>query len=187
MKNLLYTLIKKASSLSGIGIVADTNADDKLPFKEIYNIDVTTNKNEKITLNKYKGKSLLIVNTASQCGFTPQLAELENLHQQFKNLEILAFPSNDFGNQEPGSNTTIEQFCQINYGSTFPIFIKDKVSGEHKQPLYSWLSDPLQNGWNVKEPKWNFYKYLIGESGILIGVFSSAISPLDKKITGLLK
>lgn len=187
MKNLWYRIIKKASGLSGVGIVAHINKAGKIHVASIYNIDVVTNKNEKISLNKHKGKNLIIVNTASQCGFTPQLAELEKLNQQFMNLEILAFPSNDFGNQEPGSNDVIEKFCKINYGSTFPIFIKDKVSGENKQPLYNWLSDPLQNGWNAKEPKWNFYKYVIDKTGKLVGVFSSAVSPLDKKITDLLK
>lgn len=187
MKNLFYHLIKTVSGISGIGIVADINTDNKMPISSIHDIEVITNKNEKISLDTYKGKYLLIVNTASQCGFTPQLKELETLNQQFKNLEILAFPSNDFGNQEPGSNDTIEKFCQINYGSTFPIFTKDKVSDTNKQLLYQWLSNPSQNGWNAKEPKWNFYKYLIDESGKLIGVFSSAVSPLDKKITDRLR
>ncbi len=175
------------SSLFKIGIIAKTNETNKPPQASIYNINLTTNKNEKFSMAKFSGKKLLIVNTASQCGFTPQLAELEQLYKQDNTLEILAFPSNDFANQEPGSNEYIEEFCRINYGSSFPIFAKDKVTGDDKQQLYEWLSDPKLNGWNSTEPKWNFYKYIIDEKGYLVGVFSSAISPNDKKITIILK
>ena len=120
------------------------------------------------------------MNLASQCGYTPQYEELEQLYQSNKNdLIILGFPSNDFGGQEPGTDTEIAQFCKINFGVTFPIFPKNFVSGPKKQPVYQWLTDPKKNGWNDKEPTWNFFKYMIDENGNLDTIFSSSVSPLS--------
>ncbi len=122
---------------------------------------------------------MLIVNLASLCGFTPQYEELQKLYEQAENLVILGFPANNFGTQEPGSDEEISNFCKVNYGVTFPLFKKDDVKGNEKQPVYQWLSDKNKNGWNDIEPKWNFYKYLIDEKGNLDKVFSSSVSPMD--------
>ncbi len=132
---------------------------------------------------KDKGKKLLIVNLASRCGFTPQYEELETLYKNYGDkVTVLGFPSNDFGNQEPGSDDEITTFCKVNFGVTFQLFPKGKVKGEDAQPLYKWLSNASENGWNNVPPKWNFYKYLIDETGKLQGVFSSSISPLSQII-----
>ena len=123
-------------------------------------------------------REVLIVNLASQCGFTPQYKELENLYQQ-NYIVILGFPSNNFGGQEPGSDEEIAKFCKINYGVTFPVFKKNDVKGNTKQSVYKWLTNKNKNGWNDMEPKWNFYKFLIDENGRLAKIFSSSNAPSD--------
>ena len=131
---------------------------------------------------KYKGKKVLIVNVASQCGYTPQYEDLQMLHQQFGDkVEILGFPANNFGSQEPGTNEDIEQFCQKNYGVTFQMFEKISVVGKDQNELYKWLEE--QSG---KVPNWNFCKYLLDEKGNLIGFYPSAVNPLEEAITSKL-
>ncbi len=107
------------------------------------------------------------------------MKHLKKLHQQNKNIQILGFPSNDFGEQEPGSDEEIATFCKLNFGVTFPLFKKDNVKGKKRQRIYEWLSNSNENGWNSKEPQWNFYKYVIDENGNLSGVYSSSVSPFD--------
>ena len=148
--------------------------------KTIYDYKVESLDGQEINFADFKGKKILVVNTASECGFTPQYADLEKLSKEYeKNLVIVGFPANNFGGQEPGSNTEIGAFCEKNFGVTFPLFKKDDVKGENKQPVYQWLSDKNKNGWNEIEPKWNFFKYLIDETGILLKVASSSVSPAD--------
>jgi glutathione peroxidase len=175
----LYSLRMRISKLTGLGIKTQVNTTNKNAPINFYLLKATTNKGEEVSFENYRGKRVLIVNLASQCGFTPQYAELEQLHQQNKDLVILGFPSNNFGAQEPGSDAEIAEFCKINYGVTFQLFKKNDVKGNNKQPVYQWLSDESKNGWNHEEPKWNFYKYLIDENGNLLNVFSSSVSPLD--------
>lgn len=135
-----------------------------------------------ISFEKYKGKKVLIVNVASQCGYTPQYEDLQMLHKQFGDkVEILGFPANNFGSQEPGSNEDIQQFCQANYGVTFQMFEKISVIGKDQNELYKWLEE--QSG---KAPNWNFCKYLIDEQGNLIGFYPSATNPLEEEITSKL-
>ncbi|MFT6871411.1 MAG: glutathione peroxidase [Roseivirga sp.] len=135
-----------------------------------------------INFEKYKGKKVLIVNVASQCGYTPQYEDLQMLHQQFGDkVEILGFPANNFGSQEPGTNEDIEQFCQKNYGVTFQMFEKISVVGKDQNELYKWLEE--QSG---KVPNWNFCKYLLDEKGNLIGFYPSAVNPLEEAITSKL-
>jgi len=110
-----------------------------------------------VDFSAFKGKKLLIVNVASKCGYTPQYAELQELYEAHKDqITILAFPANNFGGQEPGTNEDIKSFCSENYGVTFPMFEKISVKGVDKHPLYRWLSDKNLNGWNNTEPSWNF-------------------------------
>ena len=143
------------------------------------NINGTT-----INMEKYKGKKVLVVNVASKCGFTPQYAGLQKLHEEFSDsLFILGFPSNDFFWQEPGSNQNIINFCKSNYGVTFPMFEKIHVKGKKQHPIYKWLSDSRLNGWNDDAPSWNFCKYLIDEEGKLLEYYKSQIEPTDTLIT----
>ncbi|GAC1383996.1 MAG: glutathione peroxidase [Ginsengibacter sp.] len=138
-------------------------------------------KDQGIDVEKYNGRKLLIVNLASRCGYTPQYSELEQLNKNYGDkISILGFPSNEFGNQEPGSDKEIQEFCKVNFGVTFELFRKESVKGENAQPIFKWLASSSANGWNDISPKWNFYKYLISESGRLEGVIASSISPLSK-------
>jgi glutathione peroxidase len=138
-----------------------------------------SNSGEEISFEKYRGRKIIIVNLASQCGYTPQYEALEKLYQQKSNIEILGFPSNDFGEQEPGSDVEIARFCKLNFGVTFPLFKKDNVTGKNRQLIYQWLSNLNENGWNNEQPQWNFYKYVVDENGNLSGIYSSSVSPFD--------
>lgn len=174
-----YSLRMKISKFSGLGInILENKKDIKAPVS-FYSLKAISNNGEKISFEKYRRKKVIIVNLASQCGYTPQYAELEKLHQQDKNLVILGFPSNNFGAQEPGNDEEIEQFCKINYGVSFPFFKKNDVVGKSLQEVYQWLSDKGKNGWNSTAPKWNFYKYLVDEDGNLKKIFSSSVAPRD--------
>jgi len=182
IKNLIkstYPLRMKVSKLTGIKLYEMENEKNTQAPVNFYSLKAAANTGEEIQFEKFRGKKILIVNLASQCGYTPQYAELEQLHQQNKDIIILGFPSNNFGAQEPGTDEEIAEFCKINYGVTFQLFKKDNVKGENRQPVYDWLCDANKNGWNNEEPKWNFYKYLIDENGNLSKIFSSSVSPLD--------
>lgn len=129
-----------------------------------------------LLLSEFKGKVILVVNTASECGFTSQYEGLEKLYEEYKEkgLVIIGVPSNDFGKQEPGSNQEIAKFCKINYGVTFPMASKEIVSGNNAHPFYKWAKAILGFG---TAPKWNFHKYLINRKGELIDYFNSTTSP----------
>ena len=133
-----------------------------------------------VSLCQFRGKVLLIVNTASECGYTPQYDGLEKLYRRYrdKGFAVLGFPANDFGGQEPGSNKEIAQFCQLNYGVTFPMFAKTSVVGANANPLFRQLS--AKTG---KPPRWNFQKYLLDKTGQPVAVFESAVEPEDQRIT----
>ncbi len=153
----------------------------------IYKIPLRDIDGNATTLASYKGKKLLIVNVASECGYTHQYEQLQELYElHFDKIVVLGFPSNDFGAQEPGDNNAIKFFCTENYKVTFPMFEKSNVIGENKNELYNWLSSKEQNGWNDKKPKWNFYKYLISENGELLNYFSETVSPFDEAILNAL-
>lgn len=148
-----------------------------------YSLKMKSIDGQEIDFQKFRNKKVLIVNVASECGKTPQYADLQKLHEQYGNeLEVLAFPSNDFGAQEPGNNAEIKQFCKANYGVEFQVFEKISVTGQNMAPLYKWLTDKTQNGWNDTQPEWNFSKYLISREGELIAFFPSKINPLDPQI-----
>ena len=153
-----------------------------LPNTVFYNLETLTNSGEKISLSTFKGKKIILVNTASNCGYTAQYDELENLYTQYKSkLVILAFPANDFMNQESGSDESIAQFCRNNFGISFPIMQKSSVTkGAFQNPVYVWLSSIASNGWCSQQPSWNFCKYIINEQGSLTHYFSQNISPLSK-------
>ncbi|MEO6165423.1 MAG: glutathione peroxidase [Candidatus Binatia bacterium] len=134
---------------------------------------------EPISLCQFRGKVVLIVNTASECGYTPQYDGLENLYRRYRDrgFVVLGFPANDFGGQEPGSNKQIAQFCQVNYGITFPVFAKTVVVGAKANPLFRQLA--ARTG---QPPKWNFHKYLVDKSGQQITAFESAVEPEDRRL-----
>lgn len=137
---------------------------------------------ELLELSRFAGQALLVVNTASACGYTPQYAELETLWSRYRarGLVVLGVPSNDFGAQEPGSEAEIKQFCQTNYTVDFPLTQKQRVIGGDAHPFYQWVVDEIGE---VAAPKWNFHKYLIGPEGSLAGLWPSDVSPLDPEIT----
>jgi glutathione peroxidase len=137
-----------------------------------------------VNLDTYKGKVLLIVNIASACGFVAQLQELQELRDTYKdkNFEVLAFPSNDFGRQEPLEGEEIIKFCQVNYGVSFPVFEKMMVRGTHAHPLYKFLADKKLNGVLTSTPRWNFHKYLINQNGEVVDYFFPFTKPLASKV-----
>jgi glutathione peroxidase len=151
--------------------------------QSIHQFDVDRIDGEPISLSDYKDKVLLIVNTASQCGFTPQLKDLAALKEEFKDkdFEILAFPSNDFGGQEPLEGQAIAAFCE-NYGSNFPVFEKIRVRGPYAHPLYKFLADKKQNGKLNSVPRWNFHKFLIGKDGIVTDFYFPFTKPNSSKV-----
>jgi glutathione peroxidase len=151
----------------------------------VYDFKVPALDGGTIDLSTYKGKKLLIVNTASKCGFTPQYADLEKLYDKYKDkLVIVGFPANDFGGQEPGTNTEISEFCKKNYGVTFPLAAKSDVVGENTSPLFKYLTgEAIKLGTPAPVIKWNFTKFLIDENGKLIGVYNSKITPMSEEIT----
>lgn len=176
---ITYPLWIKISKLTGMGIQIIENKNEIIAPENFFSLKATLNNGEEISFERYKGKKMLIVNLASQCGFTPQYKELETLYLKNKDIVILGFPANNFGAQEPGTDKEIAEFCKLNYGVTFPLFKKNDVKGNSKQTVYKWLTDKNKNGWNDLEPQWNFYKYLIDEKGNLSKVFSSSVSPMD--------
>jgi glutathione peroxidase len=143
-----------------------------------YDYQVETLEGKKVSLKSYQGKALLVVNTASKCGFTSQYQELQSLFDTYKNkgLVVLAFPSNDFGGQEPGSNQEIAQFCQKNFGVTFPVFSKGPVSGSSKQPVFKFLTEEVEPGLKG-EVSWNFEKFLLDKKGKVVARFRSSVGP----------
>lgn len=143
----------------------------------VYDFKMNSIDGDVIDFSKYKGKTLLIVNTASKCGFTPQYADLQKLNDQYgSKVTILGFPANNFGSQEPGTNTEIASFCQKNYGVTFQMFEKVSVKGDDQSALFKFLKDKTG-----EEPSWNFCKYLVKPDGT-VKFFASKVSPLDKQI-----
>jgi len=140
-----------------------------------------------IDLADFEGKKILVVNVASQCGFTSQYQQLEELYQEFKDkLVIIGFPCNDFGGQEPGDSEEILTFCQARYGVTFPLTEKIHIKGPDIHPVYQWLTQKAQNGVMDSAVRWNFHKYLLDERGVLLQAYSSSVSPVDEPILGLL-
>jgi glutathione peroxidase len=136
-----------------------------------------------LPMSRFAGKPVLLVNVASACGYTPQYADLQRLHETYagKGLVVLGVPSNDFGAQEPGSEEQIRRFCETSFGVTFPMTAKQTVSGGSAHPLYRWIASQLGEG---AAPKWNFHKYLIGRDGELVEAWPSRVGPMSKEVTG---
>lgn len=158
-------------------------APDGEVHTSIYDFKVEGLDGGTIDFAAFKGKKILIVNTASKCGYTPQYEGLENLYKQYGDqLVIVGFPSNNFGFQEPGSNDDIAAFCEKNYGVTFPMAAKIAVKGKDMAPIYHWLTKKEHNHYEDNTVSWNFQKYLIDEEGHLIGVYSSKVKPESEEL-----
>jgi len=184
----LYPLIMRLSKSSDKGLILSSSAGatPKLPF---YQLKATQNNGQVLDFSQFKNKKVLLVNTASNCGFTGQYEELQQLHEKYNNdLVILGFPANDFREQEKSNDAEIAQFCQVNFGVTFPLIKKSQVvKGNEQNPVFKWLTHPEENGWNDHQPDWNFSKFLVNENGALTHYFGSAVSPLSPEIINALK
>lgn len=174
-----YPAFTAFSRLTGAHSDVRMNEKRVVPPSSLYDIPVTMNDGSVKNLSEFKGRKILIVNTASDCGYTRQFDDLQQLYEKENGrLVIIGFPANDFKEQEKGTDAEIEAYCRRNYGVTFPLAQKSKVSkGEGQHPVYQWLSSKERNGWNSKAPSWNFSKYLVNEEGVLTHYFDPAVDP----------
>jgi glutathione peroxidase len=181
-----YPIVMKLSHSKSLMLV---NKKNTAPFEGFYSLSFNQIDGTAFDMESLKGKKVLIVNTASDCGFTGQYDALEKLYQQqMGHLVIIGFPANDFKAQEQGDNKTIVAFCKKNYGVSFPLAEKGiVVKKDSQQLIYQWLTQKEKNGWCNQEPTWNFCKYLIDENGTLTHFFSSSVDPLSKEITNALQ
>jgi glutathione peroxidase len=158
------------------------------PLKNFYQFKMKALNGKEIDFSQYKGKKVLVVNTASKCGFTPQYEDLQKLHEAYGDkVVILGFPANNFAGQEPGTSEDIAEFCKKNYGVTFQMFEKISVKGDDQHPLYQFLTKKELNGNIDQEPKWNFNKYLINEKGEVIKWWPSSVKPMSEEIINAIK
>lgn len=166
--------------LMGLGSVLFNKlfSAQKTPTGDLYDFKMQSLDGELVDFARYRGKNLLIVNTASKCGYTYQYEDLQKLHETYGNkVTVLGFPANNFLWQEPGTNSEIAAFCQKNYGVTFQMFEKISVKGRDKHPLYQWLQEK-----SGESPSWNFSKYLIDKHGNVVGFYGPKVKPMDKEI-----
>ncbi|MEP3837039.1 MAG: glutathione peroxidase [Algibacter sp.] len=160
----------------------------KLHVDSIYEIKINAINSKPINLLHFKGKHILFVNVSSKCSFTPQYKDLQTLYNKHQDkLEIIGIPCNQFANQEPKNKTEIMSFCETNYGVTFLITEKIKVKGKNKHPLYTWLTEKINNGVKSSSVKWNFQKYLVNPDGVLVDYYFPTTNPRSSKITKHLK
>lgn len=164
--------------------VTELKNEQKQPPVSFYTLKGILNNGDSLDFATLKGKKLMLVNTASDCGYTEQYEALQKLYADHKeNLVVIGFPANDFKQQEKGTDEEIAQFCKANFGVSFPLMKKSSViKGEGQNTVYKWLTDSMQNGWNSKPPSWNFCKYIINEEGVLTNYFGASISPMSKDV-----
>ena len=186
------------SLIAGIAITACMTQNNRIlestepapaaqTMHSIYDFKVESLDGGTIDFSAFKGKKILIVNTASQCGYTKQYEGLEALYKKYQDkLVIVGFPANNFGGQEPGSNAEIKEFCKKNYGVTFPMAAKISVKGDDTAPIYKWLCNKSENGVLDAEIKWNFNKFLLDEKGKIIAKFDSKVTPMSEELTSKL-
>jgi glutathione peroxidase len=160
------------------------NKKQAAPSLSLYELSIQLNDGSELKLEALKGKKVLLVNTASDCGYTDQYDDLQRMYETNKDkLVVIGFPANDFKEQEKGNDNDIAAFCKINYGVTFPLAAKSSVvRGEQQNEVFKWLSDKKLNGWNDQQPTWNFSKYLVNENGVLTNYFDPAVSPASEEI-----
>jgi len=179
-----YPLLMWAGKASGKKVKHMENSKINMPSTSIYDLSIQLNNGSKLDLSSLKGKKILLVNTASNCGYTSQYEDLQSLYEKNKDkLVIIGFPANDFKEQEKGTDEQIAEFCKVNFGVTFPLATKSTViKGGSQNPVFNWLSDKKQNGWNDQDPTWNFSKYLVNENGVLTDYFDPGLSPVSNEI-----
>jgi glutathione peroxidase len=188
IRKFIYPLILLYSRLRKKNSIILKNTARKAPLVSFYTLKAPSSAGKEISFEEFRGKKVMIVNVASNCGYTGQYDSLEKLYEGKKDkLVILGFPANNFNAQEPGTDQSIEQFCKINFGVSFPLFKKTSVLKPDQAEVYKWLTEKAQNGWNDRQPQWNFSKYLIDENGILTHFFGPAITPENKEINDALK
>jgi glutathione peroxidase len=185
---LFYPLLMRMGKKFRKNTMMKYNSGHIGPAVSFYTLNTVANNGDEISFNSFRGKKVLLVNTASDCGYTPQYEELQTLHEQFPdNLVIIGFPANDFGQQEKGDDPEIAQFCKVNFGVSFPLAKKSTVIRSPMQNrVYEWLTDRKENGWNDQEPTWNFSKYLVNEQGILTYYFDPSLSPMGEEMRNAL-
>lgn len=188
MLRSIYPLLTRVTKKAGSNGTRATPSVPVDPPVSLYDRPLTMIEGDTFRMERFKGRKLLIVNTASDCGYTGQYASLQALQDRYPDqLTVIGFPANDFKQQEKGSDADIAAFCKRNYGVSFPLSTKvSVVRGKHQDPIFHWLSDPAQNGWNNRQPVWNFTKYLIDEQGRLSAYFGPAIDPLDPEFIAAL-
>src|SRR5687767_3832463 len=181
---LLYPFWMFYNKLTGRKAKSFGNKNNVHPPQSFYNLSVTLNNGSELKLDTLRGKKIMLVNTASDCGFTSQYDDLQKLHEKYKDkLMLIGFPANDFKQQEKGTDEEIAEFCKLNFGVTFPLTKKTVVKkGQQQNPVFQWLSDSTKNGWCNKQPPWNFSKYIVNEDGVLTNYFDPTISPMSQEI-----
>jgi glutathione peroxidase len=176
----IYPVIMKMTGNKNIPV----NEEKIQPPFSFYDLQATLINGKELLFSELKGKKVVLVNTASDCGYTNQYNDLEKMYERYKDkLTILGFPANDFKEQEKGSDDEIATFCKKNFGVTFPLMQKSSVvKGAEQNNVFNWLSNSTKNGWNDKAPEWNFSKYLVDENGMLTHYFSPGVSPLSEDV-----
>ncbi len=184
----IYPALMWVNKITGTKTVMKEN-NIAQPSVSFYDLSIHLNNGSLLNMNSLKGKKVLLVNTASNCGYTGQYADLQKLYSTHKDdLVVIGFPANDFKEQEKGSDEEIASFCQVNYGVSFPLAKKSGViKGQEQNPVFRWLSDKALNGWNDQGPTWNFSKYLVNEEGLLTNYFDPGISPASKEVEEAIK
>lgn len=178
----LYPLVIRFASLTGKG--NKKLESHTIATRSFYDLNATLNNGNLLDFASLKNKKIMIVNTASDCGYTNQYEALQALYEKYKDrLVVLGFPANDFAGQEKGTDTSIAEFCKVNFGVTFPILKKTVVlKKETQHEVFQWLTDDTKNGWNNEAPSWNFCKYIIDEKGNLTHFFESGIDPMGVEV-----
>ncbi len=180
----VYPLFTGYRQLFGKNTKVLTNEKNVQPLQSFYDLSVQLNNGNLLRFDSLRGKKVLLVNTASDCGFTGQYADLQELYvKQNEKLIVIGFPANDFKHQETGDDKEISEFCKVNFGVSFPLATKATViKSNDQQKVFQWLTHKNENGWNDKQPSWNFSKYLVNEQGILTNYFDPSISPVGKEV-----
>ena len=180
----IYPLFTGYKKIFGKSVKELSNKNNVLPVRSFYDLSVELNDGNILRFDSLKGKKVLLVNTASDCGYTAQYDDLQELHEKYKNqIIVIGFPANDFKQQEKGTDAEIAEFCRKNFGVTFPLAKKGTVlKSNDQEKVFQWLTNKNQNGWNDKQPSWNFSKFLVDEQGVLRNYFDPAISPLSEAV-----
>ena len=180
----VYPALMWFNNVTGKKSTVMENSEGAETLGYLHDLSVHLNNGSELKLETLKGKKILLVNTASDCGYTHQYDDLQKLYEANKDkLVVIGFPANDFKEQEKGTDKEIAEFCKVNYGITFPLAVKSSViKGVHQNEIFKWLSDETLNGWNDQQPSWNFCKYLVDENGKLIKFFDTGVPPLSDEL-----